>query len=163
MNVFIRMMQNPLKLRLFLFTKIPSAFFSGVRIRNISEERCVVTVPFRWYTQNPFRSTYFACQAMAAEMSTGALVMSHIYNKVPSVSMLVTGMTAEYFKKADNRTTFICKDGLAIRDAVEEAIETNGSNVITVKSIGTNPQGELISEFTFTWSLKVRKPRQSAA
>lgn len=159
MNAFIRIMRSPLRLRLFLFTKIPSAFFSGVRVRHISEEKCVVSVPYKWFTQNPFRSTYFACQSMAAEMTTGALVMSQVYKREPSVSMLITHMSAEYFKKAEGLTTFICRDGLAIRDAVAEAIETNGSNIITVKSVGTNAAGELVSEFTFTWSVRVRKKK----
>ena len=69
---FIQMIKHPVKFRMFLFWKLPAAFFSGVRIKEIDEERCVVTVPYKWLTQNPFRSTYFASLGMAAEMSTGA-------------------------------------------------------------------------------------------
>lgn len=156
MNAFIRIMKSSFRMQLFLLAKIPSAFFSGVKIKQISEDKCVVQVPYKWFTKNPFRSTYFACQAMAAEMSTGALVMAQVFNHKPSVSMLITQMSAEYFKKADSMTTFVCRDGLAIRDAIAEAIESNGSNVITVRSVGTNASGELISEFTFTWSVRVR-------
>ncbi len=156
MNLFVQMLKNPVKYRLFLLTKLPAAFFSGLRIKTITEEKCVVTVPYKWFTKNPFRSTYFACLAMAAEMSTGALVLAHIYKRKPSVSMLVTQMTAEYYKKAVGITAFVCKDGRALKDAVEEAIEMNGSNTITVKTTGTNNKGELIAEFAFTWSLKVR-------
>ena len=57
----------------FYFQKLPAAFFSGVRIKEVGETKCRVSVPYKWFTQNPFRSTYFACLAMAAEMSTGAL------------------------------------------------------------------------------------------
>lgn len=156
MNPFVQMLKSPLKFRLFLFRNLPSALFSGVRIKSITEEKCVVTVPYKWFSKNPFRSTYFACLAMAAEMSTGALVLAHIYRRKPSVSMLVTEMSAEYYKKASGITTFVCKDGRALKDAVEEVIEMNGSSAITVKSSGTNSKGELIAEFTFTWSLKVR-------
>jgi hypothetical protein len=70
--------------------------------------------------------------------------------------MLITDMTAEYYKKATAVTTFVCRDGIALRDAVEEAIAANGNNIITVKSTGTNEAGEMIAEFSFTWSLKVR-------
>ncbi|MGN6492776.1 MAG: DUF4442 domain-containing protein [Agriterribacter sp.] len=157
MNAFIKMVGDPLKFRLFLFTKLPSAYFAGVRIKSITTDKCVVTVPYKWFSTNPFRSTYFACLAMAAEMSTGALAMAHVYKRNPSVSMLITEMSAEYYKKATDITTFVCRDGIAIRDAVEEAIATDGSNVISVKSSGTNAAGELIAEFVFTWSLKVRQ------
>ncbi|MBN8859050.1 MAG: DUF4442 domain-containing protein [Sphingobacteriales bacterium] len=156
MNAFMKMVRHPLKFRLFLLFNLPSAYFAGVRIKYISEEKCAVTVPYKWFSKNPFRSTYFACLAMAAEMSTGALTLSHIYKRSPSVSMLITDMTAEYYKKATAVTTFVCRDGIALRDAVEEAIAANGNNIITVKSTGTNEAGEMIAEFSFTWSLKVR-------
>lgn len=156
MNAFIKMVENPLQFRLFLLSKLPSAYFSGIRIKSITTDKCVVTVPYKWFSKNPFRSTYFACLAMAAEMSTGALAMAHVYKRKPSVSMLVTEMNAEYYKKATGITTFVCRDGIALRDAVEEAIAVDGSNVITIKTSGTNEAGELIAEFVFTWSFKVR-------
>lgn len=156
MNAFMKMIRHPLRFRLFLLFNLPSAYFAGVRIKFISEEKCAVTVPYKWFSKNPFRSTYFACLSMAAEMSTGALTLSHIYKRSPSVSMLITDMSAEYYKKATAITTFVCRDGIALRDAVEEAIAANGSNVITVKSTGTNEAGEVVAEFSFTWSLKVR-------
>jgi hypothetical protein len=157
MNAFMAMARHPLKFRFFLFSRLPSAFFAGVRMKFISEEKCVVSVPYKWFSKNPFQSTYFACLAMAAEMSTGALTLSHIYKRTPSISMLITDMSAEYYKKATNITTFTCRDGIALRDAVEEAVAANGSNIITVKSTGTNEAGELVAEFAFTWSLKVRQ------
>lgn len=157
MNAFMAMARHPLKFRFFLLSRLPSAFFAGVRMKFISEEKCVVTVPYKWFSKNPFQSTYFACLAMAAEMSTGALTLSHIYKRTPSISMLITDMSAEYYKKATNITTFTCRDGIALRDAVEEAVSANGSNIITVKSTGTNEAGELVAEFAFTWSMKVRQ------
>ena len=157
MNAFVKMVSNPLKFRLFLLTRLPSAYFAGVRIKSITTDKCVVTVPYKWFSTNPFRSTYFACLAMAAEMSTGALAMAHIYKRKPGISMLITEMNAEYYKKATGITTFVCRDGVALRDAVEAAVATDGTNVITVKSSGTNDAGELIAEFSFTWSLKVRQ------
>jgi hypothetical protein len=51
---------TPLKLNIFLFFKLPSAFWSGVRVKSISKEQCIVTVKHRWFNQNPFKSMYFA-------------------------------------------------------------------------------------------------------
>jgi hypothetical protein len=53
--------------------KLPSAWFTGVRLVSVDTQRGVASVPYGWRSQNPFRSTYFAAQAMAAELSTGAL------------------------------------------------------------------------------------------
>src|SRR5262245_15987520 len=108
---FIKLMKHPFKFRMFLLLRLPSAFFCGVRIRAINEKQCVVTVPYKWLSQNPFRSTYFACLSIAAEMSTGALAMAHVYKRHPPVSMLVVKVESEYFKKAVGRTSFVCDDG----------------------------------------------------
>src|SRR6478736_284914 len=129
---FIRMMKHPVKFRMFLFLKLPSAFFSGVRIREISPSACAVSVPYKWLSQNPFRSTYFACLAMAAELSTGALAMAHLYKRKEKVSMLVTGMNASFRKKATGRTYFVCEDGNSLRDAIQKAIDSgNGISIAT--------------------------------
>ena len=138
----------------FMLVKLPSAFFSGVRLRRITEQEAVVSVPYKWFSQNPFRSTYFACQAMAAEMSTGVLALGHIYKRKPAVSMLVTGLKATYYKKAVSRTYFTCHQGEEIRQAIEQAITTGEGQTIDVISIGRNASGEVISEFLISWSFK---------
>ena len=97
---FIKLMKHPVKFRMFLFSKLPAAFFAGLKVQEADAKHCVVTVPYKWFTKNPFRSTYFACLSMAAEMSTGALAMAHLYKIQPPVSMLVVKVESEYFKKA---------------------------------------------------------------
>ncbi|MGB8194251.1 MAG: DUF4442 domain-containing protein [Chitinophagaceae bacterium] len=155
-SAFIERIKHPVKSRMFLFWKLPSAFFAGVRIRYINQERCRVTVPYKWFSQNPFRSTYFACLSMAAEMSTGALAMAHLYQKSPAVSMLVTKVESEYFKKATGRTTFECDDGMLIKQAIEEAIRTGEPAVVRAASVGRNEREEMVALFYITWSFKAR-------
>ena len=154
---FIKLMSNPLKLKYFLFRKLPSAYFSGVRVKKLDSQYTEVTVPYKWFSQTPFRSTYFACLSMAAEMSTGLLVMMCIYKKKPAVSMLVLNVTGDFKKKATGITTFRCDDGDEIRKAVEEAIQTGEGRTIVAISRGTSEQHELIAEFSITWSFKARK------
>ena len=154
---FKKLMKHPVKVRMFLLTKLPSAYFSGVRVKELEENRCEVTVPFKWFSQNPFRSTYFACLSMAAEMSTGALAMGHVYKRQPVVSMLVVKTEAEYFKKAADKTTFICEDGVMINQMIEEAITTGEARMIRVRSIGRNKAGEVVAEFFITWSFKTKQ------
>jgi hypothetical protein len=153
---FLNITKHPVKFRMFLFSKLPSAYFSGVRVTKATEETCLVTVPYKWFSQNPFRSTYFACLAMAAEMSTGILAMAHIYKRTPAVSMLVTKMEASYHKKAVGTTSFVCAQGFEIKQAIERAVATGEGQVVTVKSTGTNSENELVAEFVLTWSFKAR-------
>ncbi|MEI9809038.1 MAG: DUF4442 domain-containing protein [Bacteroidota bacterium] len=154
---FIRLMKHPFKFRMFLLSKLPSAYFTGVRVREADEQKCVVSVPYKWFSKNPFRSTYFASLAMAAEMSTGALSMAHLYKRKPSVSMLLVKLEAEYYKKATGRTTFTCEEGEAIRQAIEESISSGEARSVRARTTGKNEQGEVVAEFFFTWSYKARK------
>jgi hypothetical protein len=151
---FIKTMKHPFKFRMFLFFKLPAAFFSGVRIREISEQHCIASVPYKWLTQNPFRSTYFASLAMAAELSTGALALAHVYKRKPPVSMLVVKLEANYFKKATGTTYFTCEDGDALRNTIEKAMETGEGQSFRAKSVGKNKEGEIVAEFFINWSFK---------
>jgi len=153
---FIQLVRHPVKFRIFLFSKLPSAFFSGVRVTHIDEKKAMVTVPYKWFSQNPFRSTYFACLAMAAEMSTGLLGMLHTYQNSPPISMLVTGIEGNYFKKATGLTTFTCEDGDAITDTIADSIGSGGGRSIKARSAGRNEAGELVAEFFITWSFKAK-------
>lgn len=153
---FIKMMRHPVKFRMFLFFKLPAAFFSGVRLKDLSASSCAVQVPYKWFSQNPFRSTYFACLAMAAEFSTGALAMAHIYKRKQKISMLVTGMNASFRKKATGRTIFICEDGNSLHAAIEQAIKTGNGVTLTATSTGRNEAGEIVAIFSFEWSFKVK-------
>ncbi len=155
-HAFRRTMKNPVKHRLFLLTKLPSAFFSGVRVRDITEKECRVTVPYKWFSQNPFRSTYFACLSMAAEMSTGALAMAHLYRLHPPVSMLVIKMESLFLKKATGRTSFVCRDGELLQEAIRQAIHTGEAVTVITRAEGTSASGEKLAEFAFTWSFKVK-------
>ncbi len=155
-SAFVKIMKHPVKFRMFLFSKLPAAYFAGVRVREVDERRCKVSVPYKWMSQNPFRSTYFACLSMAAEMSTGALAMAHLYKINPPVSMLVVKVDSEYFKKATGRTDFVCSDGELFSKAIEETIATGEARIVNAKSIGRNKEGDVVAEFYITWSFKAK-------
>jgi hypothetical protein len=125
-NKFIALVKHPVKFRMFLFLKLPSAYFSGVRVHEISVQKAVVTVPFKWFQSNK------------------------------KISMLVVNLKATYFKKAVDKTYFTCNDGAAIQQTIEQAIITNQSQTITAKSVGLNKAGEPIATFEITWSFKTK-------
>jgi len=155
-NAFFKVVNNPLKFRLFLLQKLPAAYFAGLRVEKIDEEKAIVSVPFKWFTKNPFRSTYFACLSMAAEMSTGILGMANIYKRKPAVSMLIVSMEGKFYKKATGKTKFVCEDGTAIKEAIQNAMGTAQPQMITAKSTGYNSANEVIAEFLFSWSFKAK-------
>jgi hypothetical protein len=144
------------KFNRFIFFKLPSAFLCGVRLKYIDENKCVVAVKHRWMNQNPFNSMYFAVQAMAAELSTGAMVIYQIQKSGRKISMLVANNKSNFSKKATGRITFVCNEGHLIANAVQQTIATGEGQTFWMKSIGTNEEGVQVSEMDFEWSLKLK-------
>ena len=145
---------SPSRINFFLFFKLPSAFWCGVRLKSLNDTTCITSVRHRWFNQNPFHSMYFAVQAMAAELSTGALVMQHIHRSGHKISMLVAGSKSSFSKKATGRITFTCHDGQQIAVAIRQTLADGEGHAIRMKSIGTNEQGERVSEMEFEWTIR---------
>ncbi len=147
---------SPKKITAFTFFKLPAVYWLGIRVKTITKEDCTVSVKHRWINQNPFKSLFWAVQGMAAELSTGALVMSAIKDSDQHISMLVANNKASFLKKATGRITFTCLDGLIIQETIDKAIETGEGQTCWVKSEGVNKQGVIVSIFEFEWTLKVK-------
>ncbi|MCB0547239.1 MAG: DUF4442 domain-containing protein [Phaeodactylibacter sp.] len=148
-------LRTPWKLRLYFLRKLPSCWFWGVRIIEMAPSRCRVTIPYSWRTQNPFRSTYFAALAGAAELSTGALAMAALHGR-GRISMLITGLEGQFMKKANTRITFTCEEGDAIQDTVQKAIDSGEGQTVRILTIGRNESGDEACRFWLTWSFKVK-------
>jgi len=144
------------KFNSFLLFKLPSAFFTGVRLVDLTENSAVIRVKHRWINQNPFNSLYYGVQAMAAELSTGVLVIKKISDTGKPISMLVTKQSATFTKKARGVIRFTCSDGDMIDKKIESTLKTGEGQTFVLKSIGLDEQGEAVSSFEFEWSVKVK-------
>lgn len=147
---------SPTKLNTFLMFKLPAAYICGVRTKYLDDLKCEVTVKHRWINQNPFNSMFWAVQGMAAELTTGALVMSKIKQSGLNISMLVANNNASFTKKATGRIIFVCHDGDKLNSTIEKAIETGEGQTIWMQAVGTNSEGIQVSSFNFEWTLKVK-------
>ena len=156
LNELISGFKSSFKFRLILLRTLPMGFLSGMKIKKLDENSCQVQVPYKWLNKNPFRSTFWAVLGMAAEMSSGALVLLYTYKQNPSISMLVSKCDAAFIKKASDVTTFICNDGPLIRDAVSKTISTKEGVEIKTTMVGFNQEKEEVARFSFTWSVKQR-------
>ena len=148
---------TPSKINTFNFFKLPAVFFTGVRVKTIDDNSCTVSVKHRWINQNPFNSMFWAVQGMAAELTTGALVLMKIKESGKKVSMLVTNNNASFTKKATGRIVFECNDGHLIDEALKKSIETGAGQAFWMQSIGKNHDGVVVSTFNFEWSVRVKK------
>ena len=151
-----RQVLGPLGFKAFLMKELPLAAFAGLRLRSLDEGGCTVILPGGWRTQNPFRSTYFAAQAMAAEMSTGAPALVLVRGADAKISMLVTEMRVKYTKKIVGESQFTFRDMGEMADTIQRAAKTGEPATYVARSLGRNAAGDVASEFEITWSFKRR-------
>jgi len=146
---------RPSAIHLFMLKELPAAYFAGVRVKNLSNEQAITRVRHRWINQNPFKSIYFAVLAMAAELSTGVLVMQAIRNSKKKFSMLVVENQSVFHKKATSKITFTCEDGKKLSAEMQACNHSeNHARSFWMTSIGKNQQGEEVATFYFKWSIK---------
>ncbi|MBT8261048.1 MAG: thioesterase, partial [Bacteroidia bacterium] len=104
----------------------------------------------------PFNSMFWAVQGIAAELTTGALVMQKIRESGKSISMLVANNNATFLKKAKGRITFKCTQGDILDEAIEKTIATGERQTIWMHSKGFNEEGIEVSHFNFEWTIKLK-------
>jgi hypothetical protein len=155
MQAFRRQVLNPVKLRLFLLRKLPMAWLAGLCLTALTPEAATVTIRYKYLTQNPFRSIYFAALAMAAELASGIQAMQHTQGG-GAVSMLVVGLQADFTKKAVGLIAFTCPDGAAIAAAVAESRATGEGRTVVCTSTGRDAAGDVVAVFRVTWSFKAK-------
>ena len=132
------------------------ALIAGLKVREMNSEKCVVSIPYKHVNKNPFRSMYFAAQSMAAELSTALLAMDNIQTADGNFSMLVSDMQASFVKKATKRVFFTCNDGELIKKTVKKAQESGEGEMFIATTTGVDEAGVKVSEFKFTWSIKLK-------
>lgn len=145
---------TPSKINLFLLTKLPSAWLCGVRLKTINEKVCTTTVTHKWINQNPFNSMYFAVQAMAAELSTGAIVMKEIRDSSEKISMLVAENSSSFHKKAKGKISFTCEDVDLVKENIKKSLNDPEGQKFWMTSVAKNESGVVVSEFKFQWTIK---------
>jgi hypothetical protein len=147
---------KPFRLKLFFLKRMPLGLLAKLRVDKINDQGAVVSLPFNNINKNPFKSLYFGAQAMAAELSTGVLAMDAVMASKLNISMLVYEMQANFTKKATTRVMFECKQGADIRAAIDKCIQTKEGVVVKVKTVGTDLSGDVVSEFFYTWTFKLK-------
>lgn len=150
------MQLTPSSINLFTLFKLPAAYFTGVRVQEIDTNSCSVKVRLRWINQNPFRSMFWAVQGMAAELSTGALLMRILKDNNIQASMLVIETKATFSKKAVGLIGFSCVQGQEIHNVIRLAIEKKEPQQLWLDAKGLDQANDEVSNFSFLWSIKIK-------
>ncbi len=147
-------------LRTFGFLKVPLIFFTGATVVSLDDDSCVIAIPFLKRNKNHLNSMYFGTLCIGADIA-GGIIAARLLDQVKrgKGSLIFKDFHAKFLKRAEGKTFFTCRDGAAIRDAVQRAEQSFERVELPVKIIATVPtqfDDEPVAEFELTLSLKVR-------
>ena len=158
---FQQKMLNPFFFKLFLFLKLPMAFLSGIKLKQLSDNRAVFQMKYKYLNKNPFGSIYFACLAMAGELASVMLAASITYKSNPKLSMLVVSVKINFTKKAVGTIIFECNQGKEILATIQKSIDTGEGKTIDVLTVAKNIHGDIVADFLIHWSFKVKDQKNT--
>ncbi len=128
-----------LLLRYFGFTKIPLVLFVRPSVLQINDESAVIRIPFRRRTKNHLGSIYFGAMSIGVDLAGGILALRKIREQNQQISLIFKNFNAEFMKRAEGHTHFICNDGKKIEELIKKAIESEERVEETLNIIATVP------------------------
>lgn len=144
-------------LRLFGFLKIPMLWAIRPRVIELSHSRVEVCVPLFRATRNHLGAMYFGALSAGADCAGGLIAMRLIEESGKNVSLVFKDFHAEFLKRAEGDTHFVCEDGAAVRSLVAKAIQSGEREQMPVHVVATVPSklgAEPVARFTLTLSLR---------
>mgnify|MGYP005688343407 FL=1 len=145
------------KYNFFLFKDLPSAWLCGVRVRDLNDKKCIISVRHNWFNSNPFNSLYWAVQGMASELATGLAIIDFANKNKLKISMLVISNESKFLKKAKGLILFECDQVSAVKKTLSSLSKIKSTDKIKLKSTGYDESGDIVSEFVYEWSFKLKE------
>jgi acyl-coenzyme A thioesterase PaaI-like protein len=154
-------LKDTLFVRAFALARVPLLFLTRPRVVEMTDDQCVLALPFTKLNKNHLGSMYFGALCIGAEATGGVIAMRLLQQlKDGKGSLIFKDFKANFLKRAEGETFFTCKQGLEIREAVERAAKTLERVELPVHITATVPKklgDEPVATFTLTLSLKVKK------
>ena len=145
------------KYNFFLFKDLPSAWLCGVRVKDLNDKKCVISVRHNWFNSNPFKSLYWAVQGMASELATGLAIIDFANKNKLKISMLVISNESKFLKKAKGLIRFECDQVNTLKKTLSSLSKNKTIDKIKLKSTGYDESGDVVSEFIYEWSFKLKE------
>ena len=158
MGTAFQRFQQTFGMRLFGWLKIPLLASVRPSVVELSETRCVVSIPLRRWSKNHLGSMYFGALAIGADCAGGLLAMDQIRRSGGGVSLVFKAFQASFLKRPESDVYFICEEGAAIRDQVARSLasEERITEPMHIQAAVKLADGsfEPVAEFTLELSLK---------
>ena len=155
MNYFFESM----KLRMITWWQIPVICYCRPQIIHLDDEYCKLRIPLNWRTRNHVQSMYIGVFTVGADLTGGLLTLRSIQKRKRKVVLIFKDFNANFFKRAEKDVIFICRDGVEIDHAVQQAVDKGERinlpiNITAMLSQVT--EDDPVANFRLTLSIKDR-------
>ncbi|BBB33139.1 conserved hypothetical protein [Thermotomaculum hydrothermale] len=146
-------------MRHFAKKNIPLLHFVEPSIVKLTDDEIEIKIPFKKKNKNHLGSMYFGVLTVGADASGGVLAMKLIKDSGRKISLIFKDLKAEFYKRAEGDTHFVCKDGKGIKDLIQKVIETKERQnmPLHIDAYVPSKQREPVAHFVLTLSLKLKE------
>ena len=155
MNYFFESM----KLRMITWWQIPVICYCRPQIIHLDDEYCKLRIPFNWRTRNHVQSMYIGVFTVGADLTGGLLTLSSIRKRKRKVVLIFKDFNANFFKRAEKDVIFICRDGVEIDHAVQQAVDKGeriNLPINTTAMLSQDTEDDPVANSRLTLSMKDR-------
>lgn len=149
-------LKTNIMLKVFSLTKVPLLFATGAHVQDISDSSCNISMPFHKIVKNHLGSLYFGALAIGADACIGMLAAYKIEESGEPVRLVFKSFKANFLKRAEGPTQFICDEGDKIDTLLEQALSSK-ERVHDMILARAECQGEVVAEFQLELSLKLKQ------
>jgi len=152
-------LQETFNLRLFGLLKIPLLGYLKPSVTKLTDDVCVLKIPFSRRSKNHLNSLYFGALAAGADCAGGLVAMKYIKESGKKIDLVFKDFKADFHKRAEGDTFFTNTQGAEVKALVEKCLATEQRVELPMKIIATTPDkfgNEPVATFILTISLKKR-------
>ncbi len=142
----------------FANEQVPMIGFCTPTLIDISAKHCEVMLPLNERTQNHLACLYFGALSVGADITGGFLAMMAIQQSQQPIELLFKDFTADFKRRANGDTHFVCHEGEQIQSMIQTTLDTGErvNHPLTITAHVPSLSDKPVAQFTLTLSLKYR-------
>ena len=143
-------------IRSFGFAKVAMIYYCRPKVIHVDDQSLEIKIPLNRRTKNHINSMYFGALSVGADVTGGFLAMPPIQKSKRKIILVFKDFNAKFLRRAESDVHFLCRDGQAVSDLVDKAIETGERQNYKLTITATTPKisDEIVAEFALTLSIK---------
>lgn len=144
--------------------RIPLLAFITPRVVELGETRSMVRVRLDLRSRNHLGVMYFGALAMGAELSIALKAIQAINDSGKRIDFIFKDFQADFLKRADGHTHFVCDEGEGVASLIAQAGEDHERHTQTFQGFafipGQGSEAEPVMKYKLTLSVKQRSRKR---